>query len=502
MRGKQRRLGLVLVASLVVLLAGALAGTSAADAGTVTGSKKLDQMAIDCDGEVDVTISLTGAVSPAKIVLAIDRSSSMASSIAAVKTGMDQLIDGVLLGNGSTVGVVTFGDPASVAQGLTDSKTSAKAAVPTTTGGSTNVADAISKSQTMLGGDGRRILVLVGDGFATRPSNPFTAATTAANTAKAAGIQIVTLGVPDTAGNINANLATWATPGSSYTASPASTIGTAVGAIVNAIATAATNVQVVDTLSADFSVSGVPLPTKGTASISNGAVTWSLAALGHETVSLTYTAQHVGTLGDLKQVSTVSYSDDQERDADDVGLANPSVFVSCSPADKIDDCTGGNCTTNGSLPDKGLDITSAASGVPSSSFLVQRSLGSTLAPCAGFTSLIGAPGVEIYTTNQIPDVLTIRFVISKETRKKFKIGIGHLRVCLETNLPFKMDNGKISPASPGGYAGLLPKKATKTDVPGYGSIASPYFTANGAAVGQAEVVVYVRKPYDPRPWCC
>jgi hypothetical protein len=110
--------------------------------------------------------------------------------------------------------------------------------------------------------------------------------------------------------------------------------------------------------------------------------------------------------------------------------------------------------------------------------------------------------VEVFTTEQIPDVLTIRFVISKETRKEFKIGVGHLRVCLETNLQFKTANGTISPPSSGGFAGLLPKTATKTYVPGHGLIASPYFKANGLAGGQAEVVIFVNKPYDPRATCC
>jgi uncharacterized protein YegL len=525
---------LVLVMSLVVIMAGALAGTSAAEAGTVTGSKTLDQTAIACAGTANVTITLTGESSivgtPQDVVLVLDRSGSMAGTrLADLKTAANGLIDrldletdGVADGtiaNGSRVGVVSFADTATTNVALTADAAAAKAAVTgLTASGGTNHGDAIILAQSLFGANGKN-MVIVTDGATTTGPDP----SAAAANARAAGTTVFTIGLGITNTSAEwAALRDWAADpagGTRAFLAPTSTeLDTIFDTIGAAIAApAATGVSVTDTLGADFDVLGAPTATKGSVVVNaSGNVVWSGFDLGSEQATLTYTAKHVGTLGDLKQVSTVSYSDDQGRSAGDVGLTDSQVFVSCSTADAFDECTGGNCTTNGSLLSGGLGITSTASGFGSTAatslaatsaslYLVQRSLGNTPAPCAGFTSLIGAPGVEVYTTDQVPDVMSIRFVISKEVRKQYGIGVGHLRMCLETNLPFKMDNGKISPkvsTSPDRYAGLLPKKATKTNVAGYGLINSPYVKFNGLAGGQAEGVVFVFTPYDPRATCC
>ncbi len=342
------------------------ANTSAAPdpgGGTVHGSKTLSASDISCDGAVTVTLSLIGetgiAGEPEDIMLVLDRSGSMAGApLANLKTAakafvdiIDKATDGTLNGtiaNGSRVGVVSFASTATLNVALTSNATAVKSAIDAlAASGNTNHAAAITLAQSTLAGSvptNTKEMIVFTDGMTTPGLGDPHAAAAAA---RAAGTVIFAIGL----GSVNVGqLNDWATDPDSEHVFIAPTSGDLVaifkkiGAAI--VVPAATNIVVSDTVNGHFSVSGAAA-SKGTVSQAGNVLTWSLAELGMETVTLTYTATHDATKsGGVEQVNaSVTYSD---AEGHTVTFPNPSVNVrGCAAAIKLAPPTATNELTTG-----------------------------------------------------------------------------------------------------------------------------------------------------------
>jgi Mg-chelatase subunit ChlD len=331
--------------------------------GTVHSSKTLSASDISCDGAVKVTLSLIGetgiAGEPEDIMLVLDRSGSMAGApLADLKTAakafvdiIDKATDGTLNGtiaNGSRVGVVSFASTATLDVALTSNATAVKAAIDAlAASGNTNHAAAITLAQSTLAGSvpaNTKEMIVFTDGMTTPGLGDPHAAAAAA---QAAGTVIFAIGL----GNVNVGqLNDWATdPDSEHvfiapTSGDLAAIFKKIGAAI--VVPAATNIVVSDTVNGHFSVSGAAA-SKGTVSQAGNVLTWSIAELGMETVTLTYTATHDATKsGGVEQVNaSVIYSD---AEGHTVTFPNPSVNVrGCAAAIELAPPTATNELTTG-----------------------------------------------------------------------------------------------------------------------------------------------------------
>lgn len=339
----RRRAGFTTIA-LVAALAVPFAGqANAVSSGTVTGDKSLGTTDIQCGGTVPVTVTLnaeTGlAGNPADIELVLDRSGSMQGQPfldlqAAAKSFVDiidQATDGSLNGviaNGSRVGVVSFATGASVDVSLTGDATAVKSAIDSLiASGNTNHSAAITTAQAELAGSApanAKKMIIITDGETTVGGD----ASPAAAGARAAGTEIFGIGLRVT--SFEAEIKDWTTDpddGVHYFFAPDSgqlqQIFATIGAAI--VVPAATNVQVVDTVGPQFSVSGAAV-SKGSVAQNGNQLTWTIGELRTESVTLTFTATHLSAAGGgtLAVNPAVSYSDTQGHA---VTFPNPAVRV-------------------------------------------------------------------------------------------------------------------------------------------------------------------------------
>ncbi|MCG8923584.1 VWA domain-containing protein [Lentzea sp. CC55] len=338
------RRAVVTTAALVAAMAVPLSGqANAAADGTVTGDKTVGTTDIQCGGTVPVTVTLnaeTGiAGNPADIELVLDRSGSMQGQPivdlkAAAKSFVDiidQATDGSLNGviaNGSRVGVVSFAGSASVDVGLTGDAAAVKSAIDSlSAAGATNHSDAISTGQAQLAGSvpsNAKKMIIMTDGETTAGVD----ASPAAAAARAAGTEIFGIGLRVT--NFQDEIKDWTTDpddGVHYFFAPDSAqlqqIFANIGAAI--VVPAATNVKVVDTVNAAFSVSGAAA-SKGTVSQNGNELTWTIGELRTESATLTFTATHLPAAGGgtLAVNPGVVYSDTEGHT---VTFPNPTVKV-------------------------------------------------------------------------------------------------------------------------------------------------------------------------------
>ena len=156
--------------------------------GVTNSNKVISTDRIACNGSFRVTLALTAApdilTNPTDIVLALDRSGSMAGEpLANVKLGAKTFIDIIekatggsgQIGSGSRIGVVSFASVATDDTQLITSVDALKAAVDAlSSGGSTNHADAFEKAMQLFDpmSGNARVIVMFTDGNTTAGAPP------------------------------------------------------------------------------------------------------------------------------------------------------------------------------------------------------------------------------------------------------------------------------------------------------------------------------------------
>ena len=156
--------------------------------GVTNSNKVISTDRIACNGSFRVTLALTAApdilTNPTDIVLALDRSGSMAGEpLANVKLGAKTFIDIIekatggsgQIGSGSRIGIVSFASTAAAdTQLITDVDTLKSAVDALTAGGNTNHADAFTKANALFdpASTNTKVIVMFTDGNTTAGDPP------------------------------------------------------------------------------------------------------------------------------------------------------------------------------------------------------------------------------------------------------------------------------------------------------------------------------------------
>lgn len=317
--------------------------------GLNNSNKTVSTSQIDCTGTLKVTLALSASPdissSPTDIVLILDRSGSMAGSpLANMKSGAKKFIDIIdeatdssqdgNIGSGSRIGIVSFADTAVQNTQLITSVADLKAAVDSlTAGGSTNHADAFEKAAALFdpASSNAKVMVMFTDGKTTSGPDP----SPVAAAARASGIIIYCIGLIGSDGIDPEVLNDWATdPDASHVAvtpDDAQLEDLFEDLAANISKPGATGIVIDEVLNPDFVISGILMPTKGTASmISDTALKWTIDSLGttaNEGASLEFFAKHTAGTSGIKQINqSITYTDNENNQA---VFPNPSVQVEC-----------------------------------------------------------------------------------------------------------------------------------------------------------------------------
>lgn len=335
--------------------------------GITNSNKQISTAQIDCSGELRVTLALAAAPdissNPTDIVLVLDRSGSMAGTpLANLKLGADTFIDIIdeatdssqdgQIGSGSHIGIVSFADNATADTQLITSVADLKAAVNgLTAGGSTNHAAAFSQAIQLFDptSSNAKVIVMFTDGKTTAgpPPAPVAAA------ARASGIVIYCIGLIGSDGIDVSVLNDWATdPDASHVAvtpDAADLEDLFADLAANISKPGATNIVIDEVVNADFVITNVFQPTKGTVmTLGSNTLQWKIDELGvtgNEGASLEFTIRHVAQSSGVKLVNaSISYTD---TEGNAVTFPAPTVTVDCGavtePCPVPVDVTVGGC---------------------------------------------------------------------------------------------------------------------------------------------------------------
>lgn len=324
--------------------------------GVTNSNKVISTDRIACDGSLRVTLALTAApdilTNPTDIVLALDRSGSMAGEpLANVKLGAKTFIDIIenatggsgQIGSGSRIGVVSFATNATDDTQLITSVDELKNAVDAlSSGGSTNHADAFAKATQLfdpLSGNAR-VIVMFTDGNTTTGAPPAPVAAAA----RAQGIIIYCIGLIGSDGLDVSALNEWATdPDASHVAvTPDAADLEAIFAelAANISKTGATDIVINEALNPDFTITSLDDPTRGSAStLDSHTIRWTIPALGvtgSESAVLEFFVRHTSEEPGEKLVNeSIEYTD---AEGNLVVFPKPKVTVDCSVVVQPDPC--------------------------------------------------------------------------------------------------------------------------------------------------------------------
>ena len=321
--------------------------------GITNSNKVIDTDRISCDGTLRVTLALTAAPdiisNPTDIVLALDRSGSMAGTpFASMKLGAKTFIDLIdeatdstkdgQIGFGSRIGIVSFANTAAMDTPLVTSVDALKSAVDSlSAGGSTNHADAFTKAVELFdpASGNAKVIVMFTDGNTTTGEPPAPLAASA----RAQGITIYCIGLIGTDGlDINA-LNSWATdPDASHVAvtpDAADLEKLFAELAANISKPGATNIAIHEMVNPDFIITSILSPTKRVATMLDAhSLKWDIPTLGvnsSERASLDFFIRHVSQLPGIKLVNqSITYTD---TEGNNVSFPDPVVKVECDTAE-------------------------------------------------------------------------------------------------------------------------------------------------------------------------
>ena len=317
--------------------------------GINTSSKTISTDQISCDGTLKITLALSASpditTNPVDIALILDRSGSMTgepltnmkSSIKSFIDIIDQNTDNTLdgeIGNGSTIGIVSFSDTATKDTELITSVPTLKLAVDNiVAGGLTNHADAFTKAIELFDplSTNQKIIIMFTDGKTTIGPLP----SPIAAGARAAGITIYCVGLTSSSGIDISTLNDWATdPDSSHvsvTSNPVDLERLFEELANNLSKAGATNIVIDEIVQPDFTIINIQPPTKGQVNLVNSnTLRWTMDSLGvfaNEGASLVFTIQHTANTSGLKEVNQEIHYTDTEGNL--VYFPSPKVDVLC-----------------------------------------------------------------------------------------------------------------------------------------------------------------------------
>ncbi len=325
----------------------------------VTNSNKLINLdRIDCGGSLRVTLALTAApdiiTSPTDIVLALDRSGSMAGEpLANMKSGAKAFIDIIAeatggaasgqIGSGSRIGVVSFADTAMDNTQLITSVDALKNAVDAlAAGGNTNHAGAFTKAVGLFDpdSDNAKVIVMFTDGKTTAGGPPAPIAAQA----KADGVIIYCIGLIGSDGIDVATLKEWASdPSATHVAvtPDADELEELFRELAENISKpGATNIVIDERVNPDFTITSIEAPGKGSVSkTGDQTLRWTIPELGvnaSESAELAFYIRHTAQTPGTKSVNeSISYSD---REGNVVIFPSPTVEVDCGIVVNPEEC--------------------------------------------------------------------------------------------------------------------------------------------------------------------
>lgn len=317
--------------------------------GVTNSNKVINASRMSCDGTLRVTLALTAAPdilsNPTDIVIVLDRSGSMEGiPLTNMKLGAKTFIDLIdeatdtekngQIGFGSRIGIVSFSNNATTDAQLITSVDILNTAVDNLiAGGSTNHAAAFTEASQLFDpdSDNAKVIVLFTDGNTTtgEPPAPVAAA------ARAQGITIYCIGLIGSDGLDVAALNNWATdPDASHVAvtPDAEDLEQLFSELASNISKpGATNISIHEVINADFLITNILSPTKGTVTmLDEHALQWDIPALGvanSESASLDFFIRHISQNAGVKQVNqSITYEDDE---GNNVSFPDPTVAVEC-----------------------------------------------------------------------------------------------------------------------------------------------------------------------------
>ncbi|HYG57001.1 MAG TPA: VWA domain-containing protein, partial [Symbiobacteriaceae bacterium] len=325
--------------------------------GSVTPTLSADALTA-CGADATVTLTVQGQSPPPSanvvdVMLTLDTSGSMSAgnAIAAMRTAASQFVDtmdasdGSLDGTitGSRAGLVTFASVAQLRAPLTHNAGGVKAQIAgLTPGGNTNTWHGVTLAQQQLAtSPNKRVMILMTDGIPTLSNrtgsnvgNPQATidARNAATAAKADGTELYTIGLgPSVDQNLLRDMAT--DPAHFYLAPTPADLAAIFDAIAEGVAgPAATSMQYLATAGADFEVIGASA-SKGTASHTATTVSWTLAELRTESVTVTYQLRHTGSTNGMKllhQAADLTWTDEDDNPATQSFASTTTEVTGCN----------------------------------------------------------------------------------------------------------------------------------------------------------------------------
>ena len=540
---RRSRLGAFGALCAVALVVGATGVAPAATPPSATASQALvagSPSAISCSGFVDARVTLTsqaGTTGTATgVMLTLDLSGSTGvppGKLDDLKRAAHATLDALDAADGTvnqsisgnSAGIVVYqGSGASVRDPLGTSYSALSASIdslPAPAGGSPHNLGIDMATGALSAAPSGKAIVLISDGQAT--GTLLTDTTTSANTAKASGIRIATVGIGTDSSP--GNLQSWASQASYYqSGTPGPIDKTKLISDLAAAVAVPTSFTVTETLGANFSAAPLSSST-GTVTTGAGTLQWTGSLAGSGTATLDYRATRNGnqvfaTTNELVSTLSLAVSGGTATVTPPTAISIDVLPCGATPIASTT-CTGAACSVSGTQG--GVQYTANAGTPPAGTTLTLSSLNAPAPPagvCAGFTSR--TQGAE-FDVRPLSTDSTLRMVIPKAslgTRRWFETN-----VCLGTNLKFITAIRSLFDLSPqatfvpggtvpGRWWGLLPSIPRFEFFPGRGFVLGPYITSRSVdSAGNAIITFKVpfvanstglttdgKPAYDPKLW--